>query len=172
MREGTVGVAGAQVGLAGPVNRSVTTDAQGRYGFQDLAPGTYTVSLTPPSGFRLASGEVNPRSVSVAAGQTVTVDWRVERTGSGGPVVEVRLTGTSFVPSDITVAPGTTVRWVVSDGSHTITPDNPNQPGVWSSVAVSAGQTFEHTFSVAGQTYSYHCIPHRALGMVGVVRVQ
>lgn len=172
VREGSVGVAGAQLALAGPVTRTAASDAQGRYGFVDLPPGGYSLALTPPSGYRLASGETNPRGVTVVAGQTATVDWRLERSGGGGTtVVTVRLSGTSFTPSDITIAPGTTVRWVVDDGSHTITPDNPNQPGAWTSVAVSAGQTFEHTFTVAGQTYNYHCIPHRSLGMVGVVRV-
>lgn len=36
--------------------------------------------------------------------------------------------------------------------------------------AVASGETYEHTFEVAG-TYSYFCIPHEPTGMVGTVVV-
>jgi plastocyanin len=40
----------------------------------------------------------------------------------------------------------------------------------WDSGIITGGQTYSHTFDVAGQ-YSYFCIPHEALGMVGKITV-
>jgi plastocyanin len=96
--------------------------------------------------------------------------------GPGGDdVVEIRLTAANrFSPADITVDPGTTVRWI-NDANmlHTVTPDNPNQPGVWAAAQRGTpGTVLTHTFTVAGQSYPYHCDPHLADGMVGIVRVR
>ena len=89
-----------------------------------------------------------------------------------GSAPEVHLTsGLKFAPGTLTVAPGTKVRWV-NDASipHTITPENPNQKGVWSKQTTSSsGNVFEHTFSEAGQTYSYRCDVHN--GMTGTIQV-
>ena len=77
--------------------------------------------------------------------------------------MEVELTGTSFLPADITVAVGTTVRWIYrSGGPHTVTPDGHTR---WNEVSLTtAGQTFEHTFTTAG-VFNYYCSPHRAAGI-------
>jgi plastocyanin len=98
--------------------------------------------------------------------------------GGAGPdptpqVVTVHLTaGLEFSPADVTIAPGTRVRWVNDAAvAHTVTPDNAAQAGAWATTALNAqGATFEHTFNAAG-TFNYHCIPH-APGMSGVIRVQ
>lgn len=93
-------------------------------------------------------------------------------TGPRSGVVEIQVSGTRFSPSLVEIRPGTTVRWVASEGGHTITPDNPNQPGVWQAVNVTqAGVALEHTFQQAGQTYEYHCVPHLQAGMTGTIRV-
>jgi plastocyanin len=79
-----------------------------------------------------------------------------------------------FNPSSVMIPPGTTVRWV-NDAAmfHTITPDSAGQPGAWTRRAVTGrNETFSHTFSEAGETYTYHCEPHLANGMTAVVRVQ
>ncbi|MGQ0561616.1 MAG: cupredoxin domain-containing protein [Gemmatimonadota bacterium] len=109
-----------------------------------------------------------------------------ERTGSvepdtegsdpgGSGTVVIRLTaGLQFQPATVEIEPGTTVRWV-NDGAifHTVTPDNRQQPGVWARRGLTAaGETFSHTFTTSGQTYSYHCEPHESLGMRGTVRVR
>jgi plastocyanin len=90
-------------------------------------------------------------------------------------VVVIRLgTDLRFNPSDVTVPAGTTIRWV-NDAAmfHTITPDNAAQDGVWARRGVTAsGEAFTHTFSRAGETYTYHCEPHLANGMTGTIRVQ
>lgn len=177
---GTEAVAGATVTLSGPAARTATTSATGAFAFDGLAPGAYTVAVGLPSAFMLAANQPGTRTATVVAGQTVTLSWAAQRRtgggdgdgdGDGGNLVVVHLSGTSFAPSVIDVAPGTTVRWVVDDGSHTVTPDARSQTGAWQEASLSTGQVFEHTFTTAGQTYPYHCAPHRALGMTGTVRV-
>lgn len=88
---------------------------------------------------------------------------------------QVTLTASFFFsPSDLTIDPGTTVRWVSNTATeHTITPANASQPGVWSRVSTSqSGTVLTHTFTVAGQVYNYFCEPHQATGMTGVIRVR
>lgn len=56
----------------GTVLSTGTTGAAGTYIFTMLAPGTYSVAVTPPAGSTCAS---NPRSVTVASGQDLIVDF-------------------------------------------------------------------------------------------------
>jgi plastocyanin len=178
---GTEPVPGATVTLSGAASRTATTSAAGAFAFTALAPGSYTVAVSMPATFSLATGQPNSRTATVVAGQTATLSWTAQRVtggggggdgdGTGGNVVVVHLGGTSFSPSVIDVTAGTTVRWVVDDGSHTVTPDSRTQAGAWQEAGLSTGQTFEHTFTTAGQTYAYHCAPHQSLGMTGTVRV-
>ena len=168
---GTESVAGATVTLTGAASRTATTNVTGNFTFAALAPGDYSVTVALPAAFQLVTGQTAARSATVTAGQTATVNWTAQRV-TGGTVVEVRLAGTSFSPGTVNIAAGTTVRWIVENGSHTVTPDTPAQSGVWNDSGImNAGQTFEHTFTVAGQEYAYHCTPHQSLGMVGTVRV-
>jgi plastocyanin len=100
--------------------------------------------------------------------------------GSTGPDddfdgVTINMTaGLLFAPADVTIDPGTRVRWVSAAAIlHTITPNTPGQPGVWAAVNTSqAGTVLTHTFAVAGQTYTYACQIHVAEGMTGVIRVR
>jgi plastocyanin len=89
--------------------------------------------------------------------------------------VTIRLTsGLRFSPPEIEIEPGTVVRWV-NDAAifHTVTPDNPAQPGVWQRHTTSgSGEVFRHTFTQSGQTYTYHCEPHVLIGMTGTIRVR
>jgi plastocyanin len=91
----------------------------------------------------------------------------------GPQVVTIHLTsGLAFSPADVTIAPGTTVRWVNDAAmTHTITPDNPAQAGAWPSTTVSeAGAVYEKVFSATGD-YAYHCNPHSGV-MRGTIRVR
>jgi plastocyanin len=65
--------------------------------------------------------------------------------------------------------------------THTVTDDPakatnqadaqlPSGVQAWDSGDLNAGQTFTHTFDVAG-TYKYFCQPHEAAGMVGTIVV-
>ncbi len=83
-------------------------------------------------------------------------------------------TGLRFSPSDITIDPGTTVRWVASTSTfHTVTPANVQQEGVWArATSQQTGTVLTHTFTIPGQVYSYFCEPHQTTGMTGVIRVR
>lgn len=94
---------------------------------------------------------------------------------SNGDSPQVTLTsGLQFSPSDLTIDPGTTVRWVSSTTLlHTITPNEPTQQGVWTRATSSAsGTVLTHTFTISGQVYNYFCEPHQSSGMTGVIRVR
>lgn len=101
-----------------------------------------------------------------------------EEAGITGPpqsgLVEVKLTDAlQFVPAEVRITPGTRIRWVTeSIVFHTVTPRDAEQPGVWTEKDMPSGaEPFEHTFTVAGQTYDYFCVPHEAQGMLGKIMV-
>ncbi|HEX7126519.1 MAG TPA: plastocyanin/azurin family copper-binding protein [Thermodesulfobacteriota bacterium] len=103
------------------------------------------------------------------------------RPAAAGPVVEVLMTGDAsgarvwFDPAELTISPGTTVRWVVERHVHTTTayPDRiPAGATPWDSgYLVNPGDRFEITLVVPG-TYHYFCRPHEAAGMVGRITVR
>jgi plastocyanin len=82
-----------------------------------------------------------------------------------------------FVPNEITIRPGDTVRWINSDpylmdhstcsGSGSA---DPNSGALWSSGTVRTGEFFEHVFEETGD-FSFYSIPHEFEGMFGIVHV-
>ena len=78
---------------------------------------------------------------------------------------EVWMQNTSFKPSTITVAAGTTIKWTNKEGStHTVTSNS----NVFNSGNLTEDKTFSFKFDSAG-TYAYHCTLHS--GMNGTVVV-
>jgi nitrite reductase (NO-forming) len=78
--------------------------------------------------------------------------------------------GFGFGPAAVAVSPGTTVvwEWTGKGGSHNVEADD----GSFESEMVdTTGHTFSHTFEDAGTT-RYFCLPHKAMGMKGVVVVE
>lgn len=125
-----------------------------------LKPVLFAVALLGVSG--CFSDDVTPPENTVAA--------------------EVNLVNFSFDPDTVFISVGEAVRWVVVQGTHTVTADPakaqfaasvelPQGAAVFDSGFMSQGETFEHTFDVVG-TYKYFCIPHEAGQMVGWVVVQ
>lgn len=172
------GVAGGTVAATrgGFTNRSAAPTAAG-YTIADLPAGTWALAYTPPATHVLAAGESGTRTVAVTEGTTASADaFQLQPAPPQSQIVEIHLSGTSFQPSSVTIAAGTTVRWI-NDGnnSHTVTPQNTSQAGVWQERSTSSqGVIFEHTFSVSNQTYRYRCVPHSTnfeSGMVGVITV-
>jgi plastocyanin len=151
---------------------TITNGANGSFTFTNVPAGTQTVTITVPGNFDMAAGQTAARQVTVTGGQTTTANFALALQNPAA-VVDISLVGTSFSPADATIAPGTTVRWLNGDGqAHTVTPNNSSQAGVWARQASSSsGAIFLHTFAGAGE-YGYHCEPHQAQGMTGVVRVQ
>lgn len=91
-------------------------------------------------------------------------------TGPQSGTIEVELRATSFSPSQVTITPGSTIRWV-NQGNilHTVTPAGHSE---WEEATLtSEGETFTHTFTEEG-VYAYYCDPHRSVGMVGTIRVE
>jgi plastocyanin len=67
------------------------------------------------------------------------------------------------------IAAGDTVEWVWASSGHSTT--RPDTPRSWDSGIQDMPFTFSQTFPSPG-TFPYFCIPHQALGMVGMVVVK
>ncbi len=150
-----------------------STGGNGQTTFSELDPGNYTIEVDPPSGLELSEGELARKAVTVASGAVSDLSFALTANGggTGGEVVEILLTQSlTFSPGQVTISPGTTVRWKNTTSMfHTVTPDGHSE---WSSVAFTqADETFEHTFNNPG-TFPYYCEPHRAFGMTGTIVVQ
>ena len=77
----------------------------------------------------------------------------------------VRMAGTRFEPTTLTIRVGDTVRWFNDDAiPHTVSATD----GSWDSGNLAPGQSFEHRFDTAG-SYSYLCRYHP--GMTGTIEV-
>jgi plastocyanin len=83
--------------------------------------------------------------------------------------VDIMVANTAFSDADVTIAPGTTVRWIWVNGAHTVTPDGHAE---WTDADLdSPGDTLLHTFNTIGE-FAYFCQPHQAFGMTGIIRVE
>lgn len=114
---------------------------------------------------------------------------------AGGAVVEVRMTGNgtnqaAFEPAALTIAPGTTVRFInVSGGPHNVAfwgdsipagaapvlnaamPDRMND--LSSRFATGPNEALDISFAGApAGTYKAYCLPHLQLGMTIAITVQ
>lgn len=163
-------VQGATVLLNG--GQAVVTDASGAFRYDSLLVGTYALTLQVPEGYELTAGQTAQRSVQVEADQTSTVSWSLAAVDP--TLVVIHLTSNfTFSPASVTISVGQTVRWVNDAAiNHTITPREGSQTGVWAEQSMATeGETFEHTFTAAGEVYDYFCRPHEALGMTGQITV-
>ncbi|MBA8889765.1 plastocyanin [Dokdonella fugitiva] len=78
----------------------------------------------------------------------------------------VEITKFAYAPREITVAPGTTVRWTNHDETpHTVT----DKVGELASPGLDTGDLYEHAFANEGD-YPYTCAVHPF--MTGVVHVR
>lgn len=100
------------------------------------------------------------------------------------PAATVTMTGKNgFAPETIEIKPGDTVLWKnTSTKVHTVTADATKAkdskhvelpPGAapFDSGKIKPGGTYSHTFTTAGR-YTYFCIPHEDVGMIGHVIVK
>lgn len=103
-------------------------------------------------------------------------------------VVEVSIEKMKFVPAQVEVCAGQTIRWTNNEPSdvprpakHTVTTDPklardkknagvPEGADVFDSGLLAPGDTFEHTFTVEGD-YKYFCRPHELMGHLGTIKV-
>jgi plastocyanin len=123
------------------------------------APGTFTYACLIHSEMRGTVIVTGP-PISPTPGGT---DTATPTPASG--TVDVSIRTYAFQPQNVTLSPGTTVRWTNADvDPHTTTSDT----GLWSSPTLSQGQSFQYTFNTPG-TYTYHCDVHH--GMTGTITV-
>jgi plastocyanin len=88
---------------------------------------------------------------------------------AGAATHDVTVRDFQFVPADLTIEVGDTVRWTNVQGSHNVVAND----GSFNSGVPSAGWTFSHTFNGTGD-FAYRCTLHGSLngvGMTGIVRV-
>jgi len=95
-------------------------------------------------------------------------------TTTGSPqVVVVGVQDDQFVPKEVSINPGDTVRWVLmgsTNAGHTVTANDSSFDS--GKVFTSSGAVFEHTFNNDGATVTYHCQTHFVCcHMQGSVRV-
>lgn len=85
----------------------------------------------------------------------------------------VNVTASSFVPSEVRVAAGDTVRWVWNAGIHTVTSGTPCTPdGIYFDVPMDGGNpVFEFIVPDGVAEIPYFCQPHCFVGMTGTIRV-
>lgn len=80
--------------------------------------------------------------------------------------VQVDIRKFAFSPQEITIPPGTTVRWINDDETpHTVTAENAS----FTSPGLDTGDGYEHTFDKEGDV-AYFCSVHPF--MKGVVHVR
>jgi plastocyanin len=89
--------------------------------------------------------------------------------------VEVKVRNNVFIPRDITIPMGETVKWVWEEGFHTTTSGtgsaDPQAGALWDEFITSSDTTFSFQFNDEG-VFPYFCIPHESLDMKGTVTVE
>jgi plastocyanin len=119
-----------------------------------------------------------------AAGDNATATIISSGSGEAGENYTVEATeDIKYDPAELTIKVGDTVTWVVvgsiphsatcdpsktSDPTHAVLPEGAEP---WDSGILQEGQEFSHTFDVAGD-YTYFCIPHDSMTMLGKVTVE
>jgi plastocyanin len=106
-------------------------------------------------------GEAKPQKQQPAGG------------GGGGKTVTVSMKDTQFKPKDLTVAKGTTVRWVNDDSvGHDVTKTGGPGPSFKSGApgGLSKGDTYQEKLTTAGKV-TYICTVHQP-SMSGTITVK
>ncbi len=86
---------------------------------------------------------------------------------------EVEQVGLTFVPDEITVAPGDTVRWNWNSGDHTVTSGSScSYDGLYfDELLTAAHPTVEFVVPDGVSEIPYFCRPHCGVGMIGTINV-
>lgn len=90
-----------------------------------------------------------------------------------GAVQEVSVRDFAFDPSNVTVNPGDTVRWVWESGIHTVTSGTPcTHDGLYFDEDVTSGNpVVEFVIPEGVGSIPYFCRPHCGVGMTGVITI-
>ncbi|WP_158057375.1 plastocyanin/azurin family copper-binding protein [Halorussus halophilus] len=160
------GVAGGTAAGAAPAGAQETTTSPGNStasgNTTTAANGTASGNTTAPNG--TAGGNQSAPQSGGGGGPTETV-----AVGPGGSL--------KFEPAELTIAPGTTVKWVWEGDNHNVVPESQPDGAGWEGTAGGASKTYNtgheysFTFQQTGE-YSYFCQPHKTAGMTGTITVQ
>ena len=80
----------------------------------------------------------------------------------------VVITGLQFVPSNITVRKGMTVKWVYCEPRNSDEHTTTSNTGLWDSGLIGTNESFPWEFPAVG-AFAYHCIPHSEMQAVVTV---
>lgn len=85
------------------------------------------------------------------------------------PVYLVRIEGMKFIPKNLDVPEGAIVRWINGTNSeHNVVA---KEGAFKSPMLTQKNAQYEFRFTRKG-TYEYYCVPHRIMGMKGMVVVK
>lgn len=89
---------------------------------------------------------------------------------TSGTMHTVNVSDFAYEPAKLKIAVGDTVRWVWTDGTHTVTEGTncTKKAGGFDSARHTAAFTYEHTFDAAG-TFDYFCDYREHCTMMGQV---
>jgi len=106
---------------------------------------------------------------TVPSTQTSTDSAASANTLAQEGTIEAGISNFAFVPSEIKIKVGSTVKWTNNDGTtHTVTSDSGGK-GELNSNQLADGESYEHVFDTKG-IFNYHCSIHT--GMKGKVVVE
>jgi plastocyanin len=78
-------------------------------------------------------------------------------------------TGLAFSPNKLVIPKGSLVRWTLTEGHNMV---HDAQPVLFAAPEIVATGSKEYVFEFKSTgVYTYHCEPHAALGMIGVISV-
>lgn len=102
--------------------------------------------------------------IALASCPAAAKEWRVEMVnrGANGSM--------DFTPAFLKIAPGDTVRFVARDKTHNVESIGNMIPAGASPFRGAINQDVSVKFARAG-LYGYKCLPHTAMGMVGLIQV-
>lgn len=131
-----------------------------------------------PTATATATASPTPTPTSTSTSAATTESGVVEV--AVGPERRLR-----FVPEDVEISVGDTVRWVAESSGHNVSSkpgadpkcENPEGAEPFASyegdqhyAIMEVDAVYEHQFTVPGE-YVYVCVPHAGQGMVGTVTV-
>lgn len=172
LRIGAVSLVGVTAGCA---NDSGDTTAN-----ETDAPADTTETTTGQGG--MVSETEAPTETTQPATDTPTTTETTTETETTSPattatpeeVPTVEMDNIAFSPMELSIEPGTEVRWVNRDGiPHDVVSDQFNSGATqwdFESDRISNGEEVYYTFEEPG-TYEYYCSVHGASSMCGVVLV-
>ena len=93
-----------------------------------------------------------------------------DEAGAAAPAATITTANLMFMPNNVTIKPGQTVRWTLAP-IHNVVSGKTCMPDMgFTSGAVGAVSTFDHTFPTAG-SFPFYCDPHCSSGMTGTITV-